>query len=264
MSERSDNSPSTEQPTGLFAYIAGQPSATVEDGGAVNPDIASALGTSVSAGSTENAPEGLAAEQITEPTTQVPSVSQADYLRLQQEKDQLEAERERQLGALVLLGQESGKRELALFEQSIANMDDEEKAVARDRRRLESLEAQNQWLQNTMTAQSRQDEARQAEVDKGILAHKLLGVVGLVGNSEVYGLLMETTTPQEMIYRAKGIHAFNQRVNADARTKTAVQAQRSGVHAGGDTGLPAQPDKPVSLRSNDLIGMMRERQYVAE
>lgn len=254
------DSPET-QPTGLFDYIAGQPSITDTTDLGVTQPVQDSLVRPVSAESSENAPEASSEQTNPGLTPQEPGLSRDDLLRLQQENERLQAEKDRQLEALTLLGIESSRREKTLFEQSIAHLDEEEQAAARERRRVEALEAQNTWLRQSMESQQARAQEAEENINKGRFAQMVHQRMNLPNDPNIFNLLMEAQSPSELVVRANSLSKFYQGIAAQQTQQVAVDSRQSGVHRAGGETAPPKPEDMVPLHSGDLISMMRERRY---
>lgn len=256
---------SEQQQTDLFDYIAGQQATAEPESEAVNLDDNGSPDQSVSAGSSENVHEASAGGST--PTGVTPgagTTAVADTGQSQQELETLRQQNERVLGALAMLAAESRRREEKLFEASLENLSDEEQQARREQRRIEQIESENALLRAQQMARQRSEVEAQEQVDKGLFAHTVINRLGLQNDAHVLGLLMESSSPAEMVYTAQRLARVNAMAGMADRQNTATQVAQQGVHAAGGESAPAVAPKKTPQRSGNLIDMMRERSYQAE
>jgi len=254
----------TEQPQGLFDYISGQQATAEVLGDAVNieSNASPVVGT---ANIEDNAP---AASGTTEETGGVTAASgtgqDSDFLRLQQENETLRRQYQAGISALASLAQASKQREDALFDQTIQGLTDEEQETARQRRELDRLQSENMFLNNQQALRQQRESAAQENIDKRLFAQMIAQQSSLPNTPEVAQLLLEASSPAELVHRAERLKNFYSLTAQNVQQQVATQAQTQNVHVAGGESAPAVQSQQTAQRSGDLIGMMQERQYAME
>lgn len=268
----SENTP-LETPTGLFDYIAGQqftaasPDETVNlspDDPPVNTQQTVAE-QAVSAGRVDNAP---AAPAQTEGTDGVTPNEQAPYdageiSRLRQENEALRRSYGTSISSLALVAKEAKQREDALFERSIQHLSDEDQEAERQAREVERIRGENEYLRMQEQNRTAREEEQNERIMQGLFAQEVANRLQLGNDPRVMGLLMESVSPAEMVFRAQRLAQFNHQTAIATQQQQAAQAVQRNVHVAGGEYAPAAPPKKAEERTGNLIDMMRERQYEA-
>jgi hypothetical protein len=276
MSDNEQTSEGSEQSGDLFAYIgksefqAGTDASLVEQMTTEPPVTIS--DTEDGQNVNQPASEQVATEGVTPPQQETPAQAEApagsesdEALRIQQRIQDLETQIGRRDVALGLIADQARKREEALFARTLELMSPEEQEQAKEARRIEQLEAENQLLRTQESNRSRAEVAAQERVDKMQVVHKVVERLGLPASDPiVMQALMESESPAELFAKAQRLASVFTAAEQRVAQQVAQSVAQTNVHAAGGETAPAAPSKKAPQRSGELVDMMRERNYVAE